>query len=104
MLFISLFIGVLGKKTLYINREKIFLIYELFGIKRLHPSPSSRQNIVRLERSKDTYNQPSLTIWAGTKKYDILTGEFYFFPVTPPELDWLAYELSDWLGLPITKE
>jgi hypothetical protein len=45
-----------------------------------------------------------LTIWAGSKKYDILTGEFYFFPVTPPELDWLAYELSDWLGLPITKE
>ncbi len=104
MLFISLFIGIMGKKKLYINNEKIFLIYELFGIKRLHPSATLRKDILRLERSKDTYNQPSLTIWAGTKKYDILTGEFYFFPVTPPELDWLAYELSDWLGLPITKE
>jgi hypothetical protein len=76
----------------------------LFGIKHFHPSPSSRQNIQRLERSKDKSNQPCLTIWAGTKKYEILTGEFYFFPVTPPELHWLAYELSDWLGLPITRE
>ncbi|RCJ25416.1 protein kinase [Nostoc sp. ATCC 43529] len=87
VLLISIFIGVLGKKKVYINHDKIFLIYELFGIKRLHPSPSYKQNILRLERGKDTYNQPSLTIWAGTKKYDILTGEFYFFPVTPPELD-----------------
>ncbi|MDZ8069715.1 MAG: serine/threonine-protein kinase [Nostoc sp. DedQUE08] len=104
LLFIYTFIGIFGKKKLCINRQKIALIYELFGIKRLHPSPSSRQDILRLERSKDTYNQPCLTIWAATKKYDILTGELHFFPATPPELDWLAYELSDWLGLPITKE
>ncbi len=104
ILFIFISIGVLGKKKLYIDNDTIYLIYELFGIKRLYPSPSSRQDILRLERSKDTYNQPSLTIWAGTKKYDIFTGEFYFFPVTPPELDWLAYELSDWLDLPITRE
>ncbi len=94
ILFIFVSIGILGKKKIYINNDKIFLIYELFGIKRLHPSPSYIQNILRLERSKDIYNQPSLTIWAASKKYDILTGEFYFFPVTPPELDWLAYELS----------
>ncbi|MFN6518006.1 MAG: serine/threonine protein kinase [Nostoc sp. CreGUA01] len=104
ILFISTSIGIFGKKKLYINRDKILLTYELFGMKRLHPSPSFRQDILFLERGKDTYNQPSLTIWAGIKKYDILTGEFYFFPVTLPELDWLAYELSDWLGLPITKE
>ncbi|MDZ8140564.1 MAG: hypothetical protein RM049_35610, partial [Nostoc sp. DedQUE04] len=104
ILFIFLFIGILGKKKIYINNDKISLIYELFGIKHLHPSPSYRQDILRLERSKDIYNQPSLTIWAGSKNYEILTGEFYVFPVTPPELDWLAYELSDWLGLPITRE
>ncbi|MBN3927403.1 serine/threonine-protein kinase [Nostoc sp. NMS4] len=104
LLFIYILIGVFGKKKLCINQQKIAIIYELFGIKRFHPSPSLRQDILRLERSKDTYNQPCFTIWAGIKKYDILSGEFYFFPATPPELDWLAHELSDWLGLPITRE
>ncbi len=103
-LLLILIIDVFAKKKLYINNKTIFVIYDLFGIKRLHPSPSSRQNILRLERSKDKYNQPSVTIWAGSKKYEILTYEFDWFPVTPPELDWLAHELSDWLGLPITRE
>ena len=80
------------------------MIYDLFGIKRLHPSPSSRQNILRLERSKDNYNQPSLTIWAENRKYEIFTNDADSFPVTTLELNWLAHELSNWLGLPITRE
>jgi serine/threonine protein kinase len=36
-------------------------------------------------------------------KYEIHTGRNHMFSVSTLELDWLAQELSDWLGLPITK-
>jgi hypothetical protein len=28
----------------------------------------------------------------------------FYSSITEPELEWLAHELSDWLGMPITKE
>ncbi|RUR86092.1 serine/threonine protein kinase [Chlorogloeopsis fritschii PCC 9212] len=105
---ISLFIY--GRKILCLNRREISLKYELFGIERYSPPPSRRQDIIRLERTKDAYNQPYLAIWAGMRAYKIFTGLTsslnckYLFPLSTPELDWLAEEISDWLGLPITRE
>jgi hypothetical protein len=34
----------------------------------------------------------------------LFTNDIDCFPLTPLELNWLAHELSDWLGLPITRE
>jgi hypothetical protein len=42
--------------------------------------------------------EPQLVIWAGTEKYELSSNT----SLTIPELDWLAYELSTWLKLPIS--
>ncbi|MHC0063318.1 serine/threonine protein kinase [Nostoc sp. UIC 10890] len=92
-----------GKLRLLINQHQISLASHVFGIELHHLPPSPREYIIRLERMRESYNSAGLIIWAGLRKYRFLyEGEF--FTLTPPELDWLAYELSDWLDLPITKE
>jgi serine/threonine protein kinase len=42
--------------------------------------------------------RPCLTIWAGVQKFEWSAG------LSEPELEWLAQELSDWLGLPLIRE
>lgn len=92
-----------GKLQLLINQHQISLASHVFKIKLHHLPPSPREYIIRLERLRESYNNAGLIIWAGLRKYGFLyQGEF--FTLTAPELDWLAYELSDWLDLPITKE
>ncbi|GCL36162.1 serine/Threonine protein kinase [Sphaerospermopsis reniformis] len=109
-IFLLIFIVLLslfGKKRLYINKREISLCYDLFGMRRYHPLPSHRKNIIRLERGSIYYNlapHPCLIIWAGLTKYEINTSQNNMFSVSTIELDWLAQELSEWLGLPITKE
>ncbi|MGM3304755.1 serine/threonine protein kinase [Anabaena sp. WFMT] len=107
ILFLVVFICFFGTKKLHINRRQIYSCYELFGIERYYPLPSLKKYIVRLEKTNTFYKdkpQPCLIIWAGMRKYKIQTGENNIFSVSTLELDWLAQELSDWLGLPITKE
>jgi hypothetical protein len=41
-----------------------------------------------------------INIWAGTKKFTIGGGGL----LSEIELDWLAYELSDWLSLQLIQE
>jgi serine/threonine protein kinase len=110
IVFFYISLCIYGRKILCLNRRGISLKYELFEIALYHPLPSRRQDIIRLERTKDIYNQPYLTIWAGTRAYKLFTVSpsslygFYLFPLSTPELDWIAEEISDWLGLPITRE
>lgn len=95
-----------GQMRLSIDHQEISLHYDLFGIRRYNPSPSSRQNISHIERRKDIYlnleRTPYLIIWSEMKKYEISTNNA--FPLTTPEIEWLGQELSDWLGLPITRD
>ncbi|MBD2729352.1 serine/threonine protein kinase [Nostoc sp. FACHB-892] len=102
--FILICICVFGRKRLYINRQQIYLIYKIFKLERYNPLPSSRQEILRLDINKSDFNKYYLTIWVGIKKYVISSSELDIFTVTLLELDWLAHELSEWLGLPITKK
>lgn len=106
--FISIIlISFFGKKRLIINEKKIYFFYDLLGMIRYTKASSKRKNIIRLERShlyRDKFYNPCLIIWAGLIKYEIHTSPNNMFSVSPIELDWLAQELSDWLGLPITKE
>jgi serine/threonine protein kinase len=96
-----------GRKRLLINQRHISLSHELFGMRRYTRLPSARKNIIRLERSVTYDNmipQPYLIIWAGLIKYEIHTSKSKMFSISTLELDWLTQELSDWLGLPITRE
>ncbi|MBD2296607.1 serine/threonine protein kinase [Anabaena sphaerica FACHB-251] len=107
VLFSIILVSLYGRKRLYINKRQISLCYDLFGMRRYNPLPSNIKNIIRLERGSIYYNlapQPCLIIWAGLTKYEIHTSQNNMFSVSTIELDWLAQELSDWLGLPITKE
>ncbi|WP_353929522.1 serine/threonine-protein kinase [Okeanomitos corallinicola TIOX110] len=107
MLFFVVLMGKFGRKRLLINRKYISLSHELFGMRRYTTIPSARKNIIRLQRSITYYNmtpQPYLIIWAGLIKYEIHTSKDKMFSISTLELDWLAQELSDWLGLPIVQE
>lgn len=107
VLFFIILMSLFGRKRMYINKRNISLSHELFGMRRYTRFPSARKNIIRLERSNIYYNlapHPCLIIWAGLTKYEIHTSQNNMFAVSTLELDWLAQELSDWLGLPITKE
>ena len=106
---IWLIVGVLLilflETRLYLDEEKISLSYKLFGFNFGFPLSAPRQNIIKLERTKRDGNEeiPTkhyLNIYTETQKFTI-SGKWL---VSENELDWLAYELSQWLKLPITKK
>lgn len=102
-LLFQFFLRIFGRVRFRIAQRQVSLKYEIFGFELYSPPSSPRQNIIRLERTKDTYNlNPYLVIWAGTRKYKLCNS--IHFALTPPEIDWLAQELSDWLDLPIAKD
>ncbi len=101
---------IFGKTRLVINKKRIYLNYEIFGLILKKPRPSLRQDIIKLEytnsflkqdinsRGNFSYKEisPTIIVWAGNKQYK-LTG------MTQTEIDWLLKELSDWLELPFQR-
>lgn len=102
--------GLFGRVRLCLNQQQVALTYELFGLKYHRPRPAKRQDINKLEYTRTTFVKdsegdrveikPQINLWAGTRKYELRGQEL----LTTPELDWLARELSNWLGMPISKE
>jgi serine/threonine protein kinase len=103
----SILFILFGKMALRIDRQLISLSFEVLGFKWNKPLPSPREHICKLELTKRSYRKdsdgdrvevkPQINIWAGVKKYEFGGGGI----VVDPELEWLAQELSDWLGIPI---
>ncbi len=112
------------RKTYFkINQENISLTYELFGFRWQKPKPAPRNELNKLEfvpkyYAKDTggnYRKcgAKLIIYAGTKQYQFsslvteitVDTEIKQYQIssliTEFELQWLAVELSRWLGLPL---
>ncbi len=90
--------SLLGQTQLQIDRQQISLTSKRLGFGRPQTSPRHRINKLEYHKPADSENtDPYLIIWAGADKYE-LSGN-----LTPEELDWLAYELSTWLKLPITQ-
>lgn len=103
---LPIFRSLFGQVQLSIDLQQISLTYNLFGciFRRFHPV--RREDITKLEYIKisPTYllgilveGSSQINVWVGTQNYTI--GE----NLTSSELEWLANELSDWLGLPIEK-
>jgi serine/threonine protein kinase len=88
-----------GRVRLYLNQQQISQTYEIFGIpfNRRRSVPIQNINQLELEYLGEVVHK--VIIWAGVHKYE-LAG---YSHITEPELDWLASELSDWLGIPITR-
>ncbi len=102
--------GLFGKAYLHIDKERISLAHEVFGLRFRRVPPSLRRDIDRLEliprhtkRDSDGDRvevKPQLNIWAGNRKYELGAG----IPLQEPELEWLASELSRWLKIPIERQ
>ncbi len=102
--------GLFGKAYLHIDKERISLAHEVFGLRFRRVPPSLRRDIDRLElvprhtrRNSDGDRvevNPQLNIWAGNRKYELGAG----IPLQEPELEWLASELSRWLKIPIERQ
>lgn len=104
----SILFILFGKIVLRIDRQSISLSFEMLGFKWHKPRPAPREHICKLELTKRSYRKdsdgdrvevkPQINIWAGVQKYEFGGGGI----IVDPELEWLAQELSDWLGVAIT--
>ncbi|MEM7726013.1 MAG: serine/threonine-protein kinase [Cyanobacteria bacterium P01_A01_bin.45] len=118
-LMLNCLFNLFGSTRLSINKEKITLTYELFGLKYSRPRPSQTKNICKLEITGRTIDKslkgkpeipPRLIVWSGTRKYEVGNTRIYNLlkfnqnNITSPELDWIAGELGEWLELPISTE
>ncbi len=106
---VTILFSLFGRTRLRIDPHQISLVSQLFGFRRNHPKPLLRQHITKLEYMKKWFTKdsdgshmeikPQIVIWAGTQKYELGGNGI----LSEPELDWLAQELSEWLGLPIVQ-
>ena len=119
-ILLSVLFSVFGYTRLRLNNQKISLTYELFGIEYNPTRPSQKQHICKLEvvgKSIERGNKGSvieipahIVIWAGVRNYKVGVRKLSRWfginqnALTSPELDWLAQELSSWLGLPISRD
>jgi serine/threonine protein kinase len=97
-----------GYVRLQITQAKISLSSEIFGLHFRRPTTSDRRHIVKVELTKPFYQKdceggavvipPQINTWAGTKQFSIRGNNL----LTPPELEWLAHEISNWLDIPIS--
>ncbi len=110
---ISLIWGILftlfGTVRLAITPSKIHLQYGIFGFRCFPSQTAVRERISKIECTSVSYKRdsdgdrvrvpPEINIWVGTKKFSLGGGDV----LTEPELEWLAWELSSWLNLPVAK-
>ncbi|MEH2090525.1 serine/threonine protein kinase [Nostoc sp.] len=99
-----------GRICLRLNPEQIAITRELFAWKFYRPRAAPRQSINKLVYIPKHFTKDSegtriavpaqLDIWVGVKKYQLGGNDGAI--KSEAELEWLAHELSDWLGLPIT--
>ena len=109
-LILQILFALFGQVWLHLDQEQISLMYQLFDLKYYRPRPAPRHQIIKLERTQTSYKtgskgqrvevKPQINIWAGTKKFRIGGGGL----LSETELDWLAHELSNWLGLTISRD
>jgi serine/threonine protein kinase len=89
--------GLSGKTRLLIDQNQISLGSEVLGLQFKQGQPADRRAINRLECVKNPDGKYRIVIWAGTQNFDLGTDN----GISELEKDWLAYELSNWLGIPI---
>jgi serine/threonine protein kinase len=107
----TLLMGLFGKLRLSLNQQEIALRHELLGFRFDSPQPSPRDRITKLvyipkhitkDSEGDKTQVPAqLEIWAGVKKYTLSVNSGAM--QSEAELEWLADELSDWLGISVSR-
>jgi serine/threonine protein kinase len=97
--------ALFARTRLRIDRQQICFIQELFGLRwqRSHPLPKGDSCQVELTQQYLTTNPKGENVWisqrlilrVGKQQYELVKKG----RLTDGELDWLAYELTDWLRL-----
>ncbi|MBW4428151.1 MAG: serine/threonine protein kinase [Nostoc desertorum CM1-VF14] len=110
MMLYKFFFNLFGRVSLRLDLEKIALRWELFAWKFERPRPSPRQSITKVVYIPKHFTKDSegtrvavpaqLYICSGVQTYHIGGNDVGI--KSEVEIEWLAHELSDWLGLPIT--
>ncbi len=110
MMVYKFLFNLFGHICLRLNPKQIALSWELFAWKFERPRPSPRQSVNKLVYIPKHFTKDSegtrvavpaqLYICSGVQKYQIGGNDGGI--KSEVELEWLAHELSDWLGLPIT--
>jgi serine/threonine protein kinase len=85
------------ESRLRIDRHQISYSWHLLGLKWNHSRPASRQDTCQLEIEDIGYNAPHVLIQAGNQKYQLGVKQ----GLSKSEIEWLASELIQWLGLKI---
>jgi serine/threonine protein kinase len=89
----------MGQMQLQIDQQQVSLTQKRLGIQTGRSQTSPRKDISKLQSSQSVDGEAILLLWAGTQKYELKSNP----ALTKPELDWLTYELSTWLKLPISR-
>jgi serine/threonine protein kinase len=96
---VAMFLCALFRESrLRIDRHQISYSWHLLGLRWNYCRPASRQDICQLEIEEIGYNVPHVLIQAGNQKYKLgVQG------LIKSEIEWLASELIQWLGLKIKR-
>jgi serine/threonine protein kinase len=95
-----------GQTRLHIDAQTIELATKHLGVTTGRSLTADRATLKQLDyrpaaappgHRSESQPHARLTLWAGPQAFEL--GEHP--PLTPEELDWLAYELSAWLNLPL---
>jgi hypothetical protein len=84
---------------LRIDRQQISYSSHLLGLRWNYSKPTRRQDICQLEIKKIRYKVSQMIIQAGNQKYRLGVDQ----GLSESEIEWLATELSQWLGLKIQR-
>ncbi|NCQ75900.1 MAG: serine/threonine protein kinase, partial [Microcystis aeruginosa W13-13] len=99
-----------GEEIITIDRQEIVAIQRIWCLTLSGKKKMAREHINKLVKADSYHTKDSdgdrvyvpmaLTIWVGTKEYTISSKTKEY--LSNPEIEWLAAELSQWLGIPIT--
>ena len=84
---------------LRIDRQQISYSSHMLGLKWNNSKPARRQDICQLEIKQIGYKVSQMIIQAGNQKYRLGVKQ----GLSESEIEWLATELSQWLGLKIQR-
>jgi serine/threonine protein kinase len=96
---VKLLYALFRELRLRIDRQQICHTNNLLGLRWNHSKPARRQDICQLEIKQIGYKVSQMIIQAGHQKYRLGVKQ----GLSESEIEWLATELSQWLGLKIQR-
>jgi len=96
---VKLLYALFREWRLRIDRQQISYTSNLLGLRWNHSKPARRQDICQLEIKQIRYKVSQMIIQAGNQKYRLGVKQ----GLSESEIEWLATELSQWLGLKIQR-